>query len=340
MAEPQLEIQLSEPNYARVVAGPLEKGIGITLGNALRRVLLNSLPGAAVTWMKIEGLHHEFSTIANVKEDAMEFLLNIKSLRLRSLSQRPGTLTIDVQGARNVTGADIKPSADFEVVNPTLHLATLDSSDASFNAEFNIEIGKGYVPAESGKGLPIGVIPVDAIFTPMKRVNYSVEPITVAQEGNMERLLLEVWTDGTISGVEAISQAADILTRQLGMFRDLVRVSAREGKKTSLRLAVLPEQYEMPLEEVGLSTRTLNCLRRGGMSTVGELLERSQEGLPNLPNFGQKSREEVLGALEAMGVHIPSGEGGAAPGSEGEESVDHEEPVIRKGEESYETSSR
>lgn len=310
MAEPQLEIQASDNSYARVSVEPLEKGSGITIGNALRRVLLNSLPGAAVTWMKIEGLQHEFSTIPHVKEDAMELLLNVKALRLKSLSQRPGMLTVDVQGARELCAGDIKASADFEVVNPELHLATLDSSEARVVAEFNVEIGRGYVPAETGKGLPIGVIPVDAIYTPMKRVNYTVDPIVVGQEGNFERLVLEVWTDGTIGGIEAISQAAEILTRQLAMFRDLAKVSVREGKKTSLRMSVPPEQYDMPLEQMGLSTRTLNCLRRGGMSTVGELLERSQEGLPNLPNFGQKSREEVLKALEEMGIHIASGEGG------------------------------
>ncbi|MDO8472282.1 MAG: DNA-directed RNA polymerase subunit alpha [Dehalococcoidia bacterium] len=326
MAESQLEIQASENNYARVSVEPLERGSGITMGNALRRVLLNSLSGAAVTWMKIEGLQHEFSTIAHVKEDAMEFLLNVKALRLRSLSQRPGMLTIEVQGARAVTAGDIKPSADFEVVNPELHLATLDSSDAKLIAEFNIEIGKGYVPAETGKGLPIGVIPVDAIFTPMKRVNYTVDPIIVGQEGNLERLVVEVWTDGTITGVEAISQAADILTRQLSMFRDLARASVREGKKTTLRMSIPPEQYDMPLEQMGLSTRTLNCLRRGGMSTVGELLERSQDGLPNLPNFGEKSREEVLQALEGKGIHIAAAEG---EGDAKQESV--EEPAAQEG---------
>ncbi|MBI2859534.1 MAG: DNA-directed RNA polymerase subunit alpha [Chloroflexi bacterium] len=340
MAEPQLEIQASESIYARVVASPLEKGSGITLGNALRRVLLNSLPGAAVTWMKIEGLHHEFSTIPNVKEDAMEFLLNVKSLRLRSLSQRPGTLSIEVLGSREITAADIRPSADFEVVNPGLHLATLDLDEGRFSAEFNVEIGKGYVPADSGKGLPIGVIPVDAIYTPTKRVNYSVEQIIVAQEGNLEKLILEVWTDGTVSGVEAISQAADILTRQLAMFRDLARASVREGKKSSLRMAVLPEQYDMALEQVGLSTRTLNCLRRGGMSTVGELLERSQDGLPNLPNFGQKSREEVLRALESMGVHIPSGDGEAGPENVEGEVGSQAQPAVTEVEGADETSSR
>lgn len=332
MADPKLEIQASEQSYARVSVEPLEKGSGITVGNALRRMLLSSLPGAAVTWMKIEGLQHEFSTIPHVKEDATEFLLNVKALRLRSLSQRPGTMTIDVHGEKEVSGADVRPSADFEVVNPDLHLATLDSDDGKLSVEFNVEIGKGYIPADSGKGLPIGVIPVDAIFTPVRRVNYSVDSVIVRQEGNPERLVLEVWTDGTISGVEAISQAADMLTKQLSMFRDLARVSVQEGKKTSLRLSIPQEQYDMPLELVGLSTRTLNCLRRGGMSTVGELLEGSQDGLPMLPNFGQKSREEVLRAMEGMGIVMPSGEGGDEAGY-------RQDPEVKEGAEPDETPS-
>ncbi|MBI2854256.1 MAG: DNA-directed RNA polymerase subunit alpha [Chloroflexi bacterium] len=338
MAEPRLEIKESDQRYARVVVEALERGSGTTLGNSLRRVLLSSLPGAAVTWMRIDGLQHEFTTIPHVKEDATEFLLNVKSIRLRSLSQRPGTLVLEAQGDKEATAGDIKPSADFEVVNPELHLATLDSADAMLSVEFNIEIGKGYVPADSGRGLPIGTIPVDAIFTPIRRANYSVEPIIVGQESNLERLTLEVWTDGTISGVEAISQAADIMTRQLAMFRELATVSAREGQKTSLRMSILPEKYDMSLEQLGLSTRTLNCLRRGGMSTVGDLLERSQDGLPMLPNFGEKSREEVLRALEELGINIPRHE---APES-GAPEVDTEEPTTRTAEaqgstERYET---
>ncbi|MEW6033750.1 MAG: DNA-directed RNA polymerase subunit alpha [Chloroflexota bacterium] len=309
MADPKLNILASEPGYARVSVEPLEKGTGITLGNVLRRMLLNSLPGAAVTWMRIEGLQHEFCTIPHVKEDATEFLLNVKALRLRPLFQRAGTLLLEVKGEKDVRAADIRPSADFEVVNPDLHLATLDSSEARLTVEFNVEVGKGFVPADSGRGLPIGTIPVDAIFAPVRRVNYNVESLIGSQEGNLERLVLEVWTDGTISGLEAISQSAEVLARQLVIFRDLARVSAREGQRTSLRLTISPEKYDMPLEQLGLSTRTLNCLRRGGMSTVGELLERSQDGLPALPNFGQKSREEVLKALQDMGIILPSGEG-------------------------------
>ena len=317
MAEPRLEIKESDDRYARVAIEPLERGAGTTLGNALRRVLLSSLPGAAVTWMRIEGLQHEFTTIPHVKEDATEFLLNVKAIRLRSLSQRAGTLMLEVQGQKRVCAGDIKPTADFEVVNPDLHLATLDTDDAVLSVMFNVEIGKGYVPADSSKDLPLGTIPVDAIYTPIRRANFSVEPIIVGQEGNVERLTLEVWTDGTITGVESVSQAADILIRQLGTFHELAKTTMLEGQRTSLRQSVAPEKYDMALEQLGLSTRTLNCLRRGGMSTVGELLEKSQTGLPMLPNFGEKSREEVLRALDQLGVSIPRNEPPAA--SEGKE---------------------
>lgn len=330
MAEPKLTIQTSDQGYARVVVEPLDSGSGTTLGNALRRVLLSSLPGAAITWMRIQGLQHEFTTVPHVREDATEFLLNVKGVRLRTLSQRPGIMTLEVDGEKEVKAGDIRPSADFEIVNPDLHLATLDSTDATLSVEFNVELGKGYVPADSGKGLPIGTIPVDAVFSPVRRVNYALEPIIVGQEGNLERLTLEVWTDGTVSGIEAISQSAEILTRQLGMFRVLALVPG-EGQKSSLRLSMPPEKYEMPLEQLGLSTRTLNCLRRAGMSTVGELLERSQEGLPMLPNFGEKSREEVLRALKEIDIDVPRREGEQAPEtSEEQEAVLTEEAVTNE----------
>jgi DNA-directed RNA polymerase subunit alpha len=306
MADPKLEILSSDDRYAHISVEPLEKGSGITLGNALRRVLLSSLPGAAITWMKIEGLQHEFTTIPYTKEDATEFLLNVKAIRLRPLSQRAGRLVLEVGGKRDVTAGDIAPSADFEIVNPELHLITLDSKEASLSVEFNVDIGKGFVPAGSSRGLPIGVIPVDAIFTPVQRVNHLVEPVMMGQEGTLERLTLEVWTDGTITGVEAISHSAEMLTRQLAIFRELARTTKMEAKKASLRLAISSEQYDMPIEQLGLSTRTQNCLRRGGIGTVGELLESSDDGLPSLPNFGQKSKDEVLKALEGLGVSIPS----------------------------------
>jgi len=236
-------------------------------------------------------------------------------------------MTLEMDGETEVKAGDIRPSADFEIVNPDLHLATLDSTDAKLSVEFNVELGKGYVPADSGKGLPIGTIPVDAIFSPVRRVNYVVEPIIVGQEGNLERLTLEVWTDGTISGIEAISQSAEGLTRQLGMFRVLALVPG-EGQKSSLRLSMPPEKYEMPLEQLGLSTRTLNCLRRAGMSTVGELLERSQEGLPMLPNFGEKSREEVLRALQEIDISIPRPEGEQAPEPSGQQEGELPEEAV------------
>jgi DNA-directed RNA polymerase subunit alpha len=176
--------------------------------------------------------------------------------------------------------------------------------------EFNVEIGTGFIPANTGKGLPIGVIPVDSIFTPVRRVNHSVESVVAGQYEDMDRLILEVWTDGTITGVEAISEGADILTKQLAIFRDVARMSILEDKKNLLRKVIPSEQYDMPVEQLSLSTRTQNCLRRGGIATVGVLLERSEESLPSLPNFGQKSKEEVIRAMEEMGLIIPTGKTG------------------------------
>ncbi|MFC2039302.1 DNA-directed RNA polymerase subunit alpha, partial [Chloroflexota bacterium] len=191
----QVECVESTGKYGRFVTEPLEKGFGVTLGNALRRVLLGSLLGVAVTWVRIEGVQHEFSTIPHVKEDTIEFLLNVKGLRLRPLGSWTGTLNLETVGEARVLAGDIQPSADFEVVNPKLHLATLDSPEARLVVEFNVEQGKGYVPAVRGNGLPIGVIPVDAIFSPVRKVSYKVESTRVGRVSTYERLILEVWTD-------------------------------------------------------------------------------------------------------------------------------------------------
>jgi len=276
----------STGNYGRFLAEPLEPGFGVTLGNALRRVLLSSLPGAAVTWVRIEGIQHEFSPIPYVKEDAMEFLLNIRQLRLCPLSRQPGQLFLEVGGEGKVCGGDIKPSADFRIANPELCLASLDSPQAKLYVELNVELGRGYVLAKSADGLPVGALPVDAIFTPVREVNFSVESIKPGQEGSSEKLILEIWTDATILPWEALSQSAIILINQFSSFRDLEVPMARA-------LSLLPEQYDTPLEELNLSTRSYNSLRRAGIFTLGQLIEKSREGLPPLPGLGAKSRAEV-----------------------------------------------
>jgi DNA-directed RNA polymerase subunit alpha len=276
----------SSVNYGRFLAQPLEPGFGTTLGNALRRVLLSSLPGAAVTWVRIEGIQHEFSPIPQVKEDAMEFLLNVRQLRLCPVSRQPGQLALEVQGEGKVSAADIKPSKDFRIANPELYLASLDSSKAKLSVELNVELGRGYVPAKSTDGLPVGALPVDAIFSPVQKVNFSVESIKPGQEGSPEELILEIWTDGTIFPWEALGQSAAILVNQFSPFKDFEVPMARPSSD-------LPEQYDTPLEDVNLSTRSYNSLKRAGIFTVGQLIEKGKEGLPPLPGLGAKSRAEV-----------------------------------------------
>ena len=300
LAIPRIECVESSDNFGQFLVEPLEKGFGVTLGNALRRVLLSYLPGAAVTRVKIEGIQHEFSTIPYVKEDTTEFLLNVKALRLKPLSGRPSKLTLEMEGEGQVCAADIKPSSDFEIANPELYLATLDSPEARLYVEFDVELGEGYKEAESSDNLPIGAIPIDAIFTPMRKVNFTVEPTHIGRE----QLYLEVWTDGTISPVDAISYGADILIEQLSPFVDYARVSQMEVEKGLIPLSIADEQYNMPVEQLDLSVRTMNCLRRGNIATVGEIISKGEKGLLSLRNFGQKSKQEIEERLEALGLSL------------------------------------
>jgi len=293
----------SAGNYGRFVAEPLETGFSVTLGNAMRRVLLSSLPGAATTWVKIEGIKHEFSPIPCVKEDVIEFLLNVRELRLRPLSYQPGKLFLEVEGEGKVCAAEIKPSADFQIANPELYLATLDSSQAKLYVELNVELGRGYIPAKSADGLPVGALPVDAIFTPVRKANFLVESIRLGEERSAERLVLEVWTDGTISPREAVSQSADILINQFVPFRAL-EVPVAEQVRLGGGLLIPPDQYDTPLDELGLSARARNSLRRGGISNLGQLVEKSREGLLPLPGLGAKSQSEVEELITKLGFPI------------------------------------
>lgn len=317
---PKIECVESSENFGRFIAEPLEKGFGVTLGNTLRRVLLGYLAGAAVTYVRIEGIHHEFSTIPHVKEDTLEFLLNVKSLRIKALSSQPGTLTLEVEGAGQICAADIKPSADFEVINPELYLATLDSPEARLYVEFDIDLGMGYRKAGSSNNLPIGTIPVDAIFTPIRKINFSVEPMHVGRETSRERLCLEVWTDGTISPMDAIGQGATTLVEQLSPFVDYPRVSQMKAEELGMPPAVPDERYSVPMEQLELSVRTMNCLRRAGITTVGELLAKGEKEMMALRNFGQKSKQELKERLFTLGLSL-SGElkDETEPTEEGEE---------------------
>jgi DNA-directed RNA polymerase subunit alpha len=302
--EPAIEVEESTGDFARVVAAPLPPGFGITLGNALRRALLSSLPGAAVSSVRIDSVQHEFSTIPHIKEDTIEFLLNVKEIRLRALSERPGTLILDLTGREGaITAADIQLPEQYEIVNPDLYLATMDSASARLYVEFNVEQGRGYVPAGLVDGATIGVIPVDAIFSPVRKVNYKVEPTRVGQATNYDKLVIEVWTDGTITAVEAVSKSADILIDQFRLFSLMGRPAlpvVERGLGAGVMLT--PDKYNMPIEDLNLSMRAYNCLRRSGLMTVGQVLEKSEEELLALRNFGRKSYDELREKLDELGL--------------------------------------
>ncbi|MBI2761463.1 MAG: DNA-directed RNA polymerase subunit alpha [Chloroflexi bacterium] len=307
MTTPQLDVVESTDTFARVVAEPLPSGFGTTLGNALRRVLLSYLSGAAVTSVRIDEVEHEFSTIPNMKEDTIEFLLNIKDIRLKGLSDRSGKLYLEAQGEGPVTAQQIQTTADYEIVNPDLYLATLESNDARLTVELTVERGRGYQPAGAVNGMPIGLIPVDAIFSPVRKVNYTVQRTRVGNVTNYDRLILEVWTDGTVSGVEAISESAEELMRSFQIFAQLGRPVApvvERGLGSGANLS--QDRYNTPIEDLNLSVRAYNCLKRSGLMTVGQVLEKSEDELLALRNFGRKSYDELKDKLIEMGFLDPS----------------------------------
>ncbi|MBF8299184.1 MAG: DNA-directed polymerase subunit alpha [Dehalococcoidia bacterium] len=299
---PTIEVMESTDTYGKVIVEPLERGFGVTLGNALRRVLLSSLPGAAITSVRIDGVQHEFSTLPHVKEDVSELSLNIKAIRIKRMADRPGSLRLDVQGPGQVMAGDVQPSADFEIVNPEQYLASLDSPEGRLSMEFQVEIGKGYVPATHTEGMPIGVLPVDAIFTPVTRVNYNVEKTRVGQVTNYDRLVLEVWTDGTKSPVEAVRESGQVLVDSFFQFVTIGQIAEGTQERPSLSQAIPADQYNMPIERLNLSARTLNCLKRAKINRVGEVLEKSHDELLKIKNFGDKSLAELYDRLRALGL--------------------------------------
>ena len=303
----KIECSETEGNFGCFVAEPLEKSFGTTLGNALRRVLLSSLPGAAITKVSIEGIQHQFSPIPYAKEDTVDFLLNIKAIRLKSLSGQPGKLTLELEGQGQFTAADIKPSVDFEIINPEQYLITLDSPQAKLYAEFDVELGEGYREAESSDNPLIGVIPIDAIFTPVRKVNFTVEPTHLGQETTAERLKLEIWTDGAISPIDALSHSAQILSKQLSPFAEYSRTFQLEKEKV-VPEAITDERYATPVEQLDLSVRTMNALRRSNITTIGELIEMGEKELMSLRNFGQKSKDELEAKLNELGLSLKSDE--------------------------------
>jgi DNA-directed RNA polymerase subunit alpha len=301
---PKIECTEQADKFGRFVAEPLEKGFGTTLGNSLRRVLLGYLPGAAVTQVRIDGVQHEFTVIPNAKEDVIEFLLNIKNIRLKPLSDHGGTLILEKSGEGRVCASDIKQSTDFEITNPELCLITLNSAKAKLYVELDIELGTGFRAAESTDNMPVGTIPVDAIFTPIRKVNYTVEPMHFGRETSRERLILDIWTDGTMLPVDAVSHAATILVEQLTPFADYVKISQMKDEERLIRLSIPDEKYNMPVDQLDLSVRTMNCLRRSNIITVGELIAKGPKELLKLRNFGQKSYQEIEDRLSSIGLSL------------------------------------
>lgn len=300
---PKVESVASGENYARYHIEPLEPGFGTTLGNALRRVLLSSLPGAAITSIKIDGVYHEFAHIDHVREDATELVLNVKGIRLRSFTDRPVRLMLEATGPGRITAGDITCPPDVEIVNPELHLATLDAGDAKLVMEFTVEKGKGFTAAETHEGMPIGVIPVDAIFTPTRRVNYVVEHTRIGQVTTYDRLVLEVWTDGTITPEEALAQSAQILVRHLNLLADMgAKPVSRIEKAAHGPVSIPAKVYDTPIEDLDLSVRAYNCLKRAGITKVGQVLQMTQEDLLGVRNFGRKSLDELRERLQARGL--------------------------------------
>ncbi|MCA1024327.1 DNA-directed RNA polymerase subunit alpha [Halobacillus litoralis] len=305
--KPKIEtVEISdESTFGKFVVEPLERGYGTTLGNSLRRILLSSLPGSAVTSVQIDGVLHEFSTIEGVVEDVTTVILNLKKLALKVYSDEEKTLEIDVQGEGKVTAADITHDSDVEVLNPDLHIATLDSN-SSFRARITAERGRGYRPAEGNnhEDLPIGVIPVDSIFTPVSRVTYQVENTRIGQTSNYDKLTLDVWTDGSIRPEEAISLGAKIYMEHLNIFVGLTD----EAQKAEIMVEKEEDQkekvLEMTIEELDLSVRSYNCLKRAGINTVQELANKSEEDMMKVRNLGRKSLEEVKHKLDELGLGL------------------------------------
>ncbi len=305
--KPNIECIYSDDDasYGKFVVEPLERGYGNTLGNSLRRILLSSLPGAAVTSIKIDGILHEFSTIPGVKEDVTEIILNLKKLSLALHGEDKLRTFINAAGPMEVTGADIIADSSLEIFNPDLHIATLEEG-ASLVMEINISTGRGYVPADQNKdeNTPIAVIPIDSIYTPVRKVNYTVENTRVGQVTDYERLILEIWTDGSISPSEGVSIGAKIMQEHLNLFVGLddsaegmeIMVEKEENQKE--------KALEMTIEELELSVRSFNCLKRAAINTVEELTQKSEEDMMKVRNLGKKSLDEVKNKLEELGLSL------------------------------------
>ncbi len=295
---PRIERVAYSETHGRYEIEPLEEGYGVTLGNALRRILLSSLPGAAITAVHLDGIQHEFSDIPHVREDVTEVMLNLKKVRLKYQGDDPIQIDLDITGAREVTAGDISVPTQVEVVNPDQYLFTIDDDEASLHAELTVERGKGYAAIDARENIDIGTIPIDAIFAPIRRANYVIERTRVGPMTTYERLVLEIWTDGTISPDDALNQSAQILTRHFQQIAEFSgQVTMIEAPHTSYSKALPAVVYDTPIEALDLSPRAYNSLKRAGVGKIGEVLDMSEEELLNVRNFGRKSLDELRDRL-------------------------------------------
>ena len=340
---PEITTDRSQESYGRFIIEPLSQGFGVTLGNAIRRVLLNSLPGVAITAVRIEGTQHEYSTLPHVREDMIDFLLNVKDIRIQSLTGRSGTVRLDVGGREGpITAGDIQRHGDYTIVNPDLVLLNADSAEARVSVEFTVEQGTGFRAANTQVEGLIGVLPVDAIFTPIRRANFEVEATRVGQVTDFDKLILEIWTDGTISPEEAVRKGTQIIIDQLQPFAALGEpATAADGQQSGL--SVPDSLSSITVEDLRLSTRTQNSLRRGNLATVGHVLERSPQELLDLRNFGEQSLNELIDRLRDLGVPVPESDDDRAwrrlplaalvPAAEDAASAGDEQPQAGEGDE-------
>lgn len=328
MVLPKIEVEASSQNYGHFVISPLESGYGITLGNALRRVLLSSLPGAAVSSIRLTNIHHEFSAIPHVREDMTRLILNVKQIRMISRSEEPVRIHVEVTHEGPVTAGDLICPPEVEIVNPDLYLLTADSNDVDLDIELVVSTGRGYSPAEDRTRLPLGEIPVDAIYSPVKKAAYRVERTRIGQQTDYDRLNLEIWTDGTIAPEEAMRRSAEILVQHLTLLAGakVVEIEQAEEEEEGIPSRI----YDAPIEELELTVRAYNCLKRAGITKVGEILRRMEKGedeMLAIRNFGKKSLDELVDKLreknylDVPGVDLSAffGDGYRSGDAEGED---------------------
>lgn len=335
MVLPKIEVEASSQNYGHFVISPLESGYGITLGNALRRVLLSSLEGAAVTSIRLNGIHHEFSAIPHVREDTTQLILNVKQIRLRCTSEEPVRIHTEISSEGPVTAGDLICPPEIEIMNPDLYLLTADSNDVDLDLEMVVTPGRGYSPAEERTRLPLGEIPVDAIYSPVRKAAYRVERTRIGQQTDYDKLNLEIWTDGTVLPEDAMRKSSNILVQHLALLAgaETVEVEAEVEEDEGIPARI----YDAPIEELELTVRAYNCLKRAGITKVGEILKRMEKGeeeMLAIRNFGKKSLDELVERLgEKNYLNVPGVDLSAFWESDSAESSDDVAEAVDEAEE-------